>query len=55
MEQDAPRNRSIERAIGEGAGLNMSSDRKRLGTIVRKLCQHRGRTIQADDSMAMAQ
>ena len=55
MEHDAPRNRSIERAIGEGAGLNISSDRKRFGTIVPELCQHRARTIQADDPVATAQ
>jgi hypothetical protein len=55
MEHDAPRNRSIEHAIGERAGLNNSSNSKRFGAIVPKVCQHRTRTIQADDSVATAQ
>ena len=45
MEYDAPRNRSIERAIGERAGLHNSSNSKRFGAIVPKVCQHRTRTI----------
>lgn len=55
MEHNAPRHRSIEHAIGERAGLNNSSNSKRFGTIVSKVCQHRTRTIQADDSVAAAQ
>ena len=38
MEHDAPRNRSIEHAIGERAGLNNSSNSKRFGAIVPKVC-----------------
>jgi hypothetical protein len=45
MEHDAPRNRSIEHAIGERAELNNSSNSKRFGAIVPKVCQHRTRTI----------
>jgi hypothetical protein len=55
MEHDAARNRSIKHAIGERAGLNDSSNRKRFGAIVPKVCQHRIRTIKADDSVAAAQ
>lgn len=45
MEHDAPRNRRIEHAIGERAGLNNSFNSKRFGAIVPKVCQHRTRTI----------
>src|SRR3954471_4083602 len=45
MEQDAPRNRSIEGPIGERARLNNSSNRKRFGAVLLKICKHRTRTI----------
>jgi hypothetical protein len=55
MKHDAPRNRCVKHAIGERAGLNNSSNSKRFGAIVLKVCQHRTRTIQADDSVPCAQ
>ena len=55
MKHDTPRNRSIEHAIAERAGLNNSSNSKRLGAIVSKVSQHRARTIQADDPVAPAE
>src|SRR6201993_3619070 len=45
MEHDAPRNSSIEHAIGERAGLNTSSNSKRFWAIVPKVSEHRTRTI----------
>ena len=55
MEHDAPRNRGIEYAIDERAGLNSSSNSKGFGAIMAEVCQHRTRTIQADDAVASAQ
>ena len=45
MEHDAPCNRSIEQSFGEGAGLNNSSNGKRLGAVLLKVCKHRTRTV----------
>jgi hypothetical protein len=45
MEHDAPRNRSIEHAIGKRAGLNNSFNNKRFGAVAPKVFQHRTRTI----------
>jgi hypothetical protein len=45
MEHHAPRNRSIEHAVGERAGLNNSSNSNRFGAIVPEVRQHRTRTI----------
>lgn len=41
MEHDAPRNHSIEHAIGERTGLNHSSNSKRFGAIAPEVCKHR--------------
>src|SRR5579864_4931451 len=45
MEHDAPCNRRIEQSIGERAGLNNSSNGKRFGAVLLKVCKHRTRTI----------
>ena len=55
MEYDAPRNRSIEHAICERTGLNNSSNSECFGAVLLKVCKHRTRTIQADDSVAPVQ
>ena len=45
MEHGAPRDRSIERSIGEWAGLNNASNSKRDRAVLLKACKHRTRTI----------